>query len=110
MIVLRDIMSHSAVSPSVPLKVLIDKVGPLIFAPLSRFYGRPLLLDLSLIIFTLGSIGIGLSKNVAQLAATLIIQAMGSFTAWSLGTTVVSDMYKPEERGKGIALYIDQRR
>ena len=79
-------------------------VGPLLFAPLSSFYSRPPLLHLSLVLFTFGSIGIGLSQTVPQFAGTLVLQGAGSITAWSLGTTVVADVYRPEERAKGVAL------
>ncbi|CAD6584050.1 MAG: C-8 sterol isomerase, partial [Tremellales sp. Tagirdzhanova-0007] len=80
-------------------------LGPLIYAPLSSFYSRPPLLHLSLVLFTLGSIGIGLSRTVPQFAGTLVIQGAGSITAWSLGTPVVADIYRPEERAKGVALF-----
>lgn len=56
------------------------------------------------VLFTAGTIGTSLSTTVPAFAGTLILQAMGTMAAWSLGNAVIGDLYRPEERARGGAL------
>lgn len=56
------------------------------------------------VLFTAGTIGISLSMTVSAFAGTLILQAVGTMAAWSLGSAAIADLYRPEERARGVAL------
>ena len=85
--VLRDIIDAWPLVFSLhEMLIIIHIVAPLIYAPLSLSS----LLHLSLVLFTLGSIDIRLSKTVTQLAGTLRTLGAGSLIAWSLGMPVVA--------------------
>lgn len=84
--------------------LLTSPVGPLLISPLSTFYGRPFAMALCHVLFLTGTIGTSLSRTIPAFAGTLALQAIGTISAWSLGSAVIGDLYKPEERARGLAL------
>jgi multidrug resistance protein len=81
-------------------------VGPLILAPLSEVYGRVLILYAGTCFYLVWNTACGFSKNQQQLIAFRFFSGFGASAALSVGSGVMSDLWKPEDRGKAIALYV----
>lgn len=81
-------------------------LAPLIMAPLSEVYGRkPILLGGS-ICFTIWTGACGGAKTLGQLLALRALSGFGASAADTVAGGVLSDMWKPEERGKAFAVFM----
>lgn len=67
--------------------------GQLIWGPISDKYGRKKILFIGLIIFTIGSLGCGMSTNINQIVFWRAFQAFGGCTAPMLSRAMVRDRY-----------------
>ena len=106
--------------------VLAYAFGPLILGPLSEVYGRVIVLQLANLFYLVFNIGCGVSQTTAQMivcrffaglggSAPLAVSVTGSLfyaQTWlsranlaKIGGGVLSDCFRPEERGKSIAIY-----
>ncbi len=54
------------------------------------------------VLFTAGTIGTNLATTAPAFAETPALQAVGTMAAWSLGSVVIGDLYRPEERACGV--------
>jgi MFS family permease len=48
---------------------------------------------------------VALSQNIPQIMICRVLQALGSSGALSVGTAVLGDIYKLEERGTAIGIF-----
>ncbi|KAJ5351251.1 hypothetical protein N7452_000225 [Penicillium brevicompactum] len=80
--------------------VLAYAVGPLFLGPLSEIYGRTIVLQLANLFFLVFNIGCAVSKTKVQMIVCRFFAGLGE-----IGGGVLSDCFRPEERGKGIAIY-----
>ncbi|TDL18887.1 MFS general substrate transporter [Rickenella mellea] len=95
----------SIINLAVSLSILTVSIGSLFWATYSGFYGRrPIYLG-SLPILCLGSIGVALSQSVAQLLVFRMLQGFGASSGLSVGTGVIADIYKLEERGTAMGIF-----
>ncbi|GBE85551.1 Efflux pump vrtL [Sparassis crispa] len=85
--------------------VLAYAFGPLLLGPLSELYGRSRVLQLANLWYLAWNIGCGLSQNTSQIMAFRFLAGLGGSAPLSIGGGVLADCWKPEERGKAIALY-----
>lgn len=67
-------------------------------------FGRSKLYNYGLLIFVVGSALCGASLNIIMLIASRIIQAVGGAFVSTNSSAVVSDHFKPHERGKAFGL------
>lgn len=79
--------------------------SPLIWSPLSGFYGRRPVYLASLPLTVVATIGVAFSKTVPQLIATRILQGLGSSSSLAIGAGVVGDIFAPEQ----VSTYISVR-
>lgn len=79
--------------------------GPLVLGPLSEIYGRTRVLQLSNLFFLAWNMGCGFAQNKAQLIAFRLLAGLGGSAPLSIGGGLIGDVWKPEERGKAIAIY-----
>ncbi|POY75477.1 putative Fructokinase [Rhodotorula taiwanensis] len=102
-----DDLHTTATVINVTVAVFILAIGlfPLIWAPYSGVYGRRPIFLISLPIFALGCLGTALSKSLAALIVTRIIQALGSSPVLSIGAGTISDLYPKHERGTAMGLF-----
>ena len=80
--------------------------GPLIAAPSSETFGRKIVYLVSLPIFALFTLGAGCSRNIQSLVICRFFAGLFSSTGLSIGTGTVSDVWKPEQRGIAMAIYV----
>lgn len=85
--------------------VLAYAVGPLFFGPLSEVYGRVIVLQLSNLFFLVFNIGCAVSQTKLQMIVCRFFAGLGGSAPLAVGGGVLSDCFRPEERGKSIAIY-----
>ncbi|KAF5313706.1 hypothetical protein D9611_010230 [Ephemerocybe angulata] len=99
-------MTNSAlIAMTVSVFLLGYTVGPLFLAPLSELYGRSIVLQLSNLFYLAWNIGCGFAQNKNQLIAFRFLAGLGGSAPLAVGGGVVGDVWRPEERGKAIAIY-----
>lgn len=85
--------------------VLAYAVGPLILGPLSEVYGRVIVLQLANLFFLVFNIGCAVSQTKVQMIVCRFFAGLGGSAPLAVGGGVLSDCFRPEERGKSIAIY-----
>ncbi|PWY83416.1 MFS multidrug transporter [Aspergillus heteromorphus CBS 117.55] len=85
--------------------VLAYAVGPLILGPLSEIYGRVIVLQLANLIYLVFNIGCGVSQTKVQMIVCRFFSGLGGSAPLAIGGGVLSDCFKPEQRGKSVAIY-----
>ncbi|KAI9689241.1 MAG: hypothetical protein M1822_000979 [Bathelium mastoideum] len=85
--------------------VLAYAIGPLILGPLSEEYGRVPVLQLSNLFFLAWNLGCGFAQSKGQLLAFRFLSGLGGSAPLAIGGGILSDCFRPEERGKSIAIY-----
>lgn len=71
-----------------------------IWGKMSDLVNKKLLVQLSLVLFTLGSILAGLSQSVGMLIGFRVIQGLGLGGLQALVVIVIASMFSPRERGR----------
>ncbi|KAF8521614.1 major facilitator superfamily domain-containing protein [Hysterangium stoloniferum] len=85
---------------------LVLAVGNLIWAPYAGFYGRqPVYLACLPLIF-IGGIVTAAARNVSELVIGRGIQGFGASCVIAIGAATISDIYRPEERGRGMGIFL----
>ena len=74
-------------------------VAPL-YGKMGDLYGRKLMMQISVILFLLGSCLAGLSQTMTFLIVSRAIQGLGGGGLFVLALTVIGDVIPPRERGK----------
>ncbi|KAK4871168.1 hypothetical protein LT330_000405 [Penicillium expansum] len=85
--------------------VLAYAVGPLFLGPLSEIYGRTIVLQLANLFFLVFNIGCAVSQTKVQMIVCRFFAGLGGSAPLAIGGGVLSDCFRAEERGKGIAIY-----
>ena len=81
-------------------------VGPLILGPMSEVYGRLLPYNVTNVLFTLFTVGCGLSPNLPLLIVFRMLAGMSASGLMNLGGATVADLFVQEERGRAMAVWI----
>ncbi|KAF9031017.1 MFS polyamine transporter [Hymenopellis radicata] len=84
---------------------LTISVFVLAFGPLSEIYGRSRVIQISNIFFFAWNLGCGFSQSKAQLIVFRFFAGLGGSAPLTVGAGVLADIWRPEERGKAIAIY-----
>lgn len=85
--------------------VLAYAVGPLFLGPLSEIYGRVIVLQLANLFYLVFNIGCAVSQTSTQMIICRFFSGLGGSAPLAVGGGVLSDCFRPEERGKSIAIY-----
>lgn len=85
--------------------VLAFAIGPLVLGPLSEVYGRVVVLQASNIIYLAFNTAAGFSQSKAQMMAFRFLSGLGGSAPLAIGGGVLGDLFKPEQRGKAMAMY-----
>ncbi|KAK8152891.1 MFS multidrug transporter-like protein [Phyllosticta citrichinensis] len=90
---------------SLSIFVLAYAIGPLFLGPLSEIYGRVPVLQLANAFYLAWNLGCGFAQTKGQMIAFRFLAGLGGSAPLGIGGGVLSDMFRPEERGKAIAIY-----
>ncbi|KAH6668770.1 putative MFS multidrug transporter [Halenospora varia] len=85
--------------------VLGYAAGPLFLAPLSEMYGRVIVIQLSNAWFVIWCLVCGFAKTKAQMIAARFMAGIGGSAALAIGGGILSDVWRPSQRGKSLAIY-----
>ncbi|KAF8499333.1 MFS general substrate transporter, partial [Hysterangium stoloniferum] len=81
-------------------------IGGLIGAPYSSFYGRRPIYLISLPLTFIGGLICAGARNVSELFIGRGFQAFGASCIMTVGATVICDIYKLEERGTAMGVFL----
>lgn len=105
--VMNDLnLSKVAVNMTLSIFVLATCIGPLFFGPLSELYGRRWLLHGSNLWFLIWNFACGFAKDGSTMLLFRFFAGIGASAIYSLSSGVLSDIWKPEQRGKTLSLYL----
>ncbi|KAF8162628.1 MFS DHA1 amino acid exporter [Crassisporium funariophilum] len=93
------------VSLAVSLSVFAGSLGSLLGASYSTFYGRKPIYLIGTPLLLLGSIGVAASRTIPELMIWRFLQAIGSSPGLAVGSGVIGDIYKLEERGQAMGIF-----
>ncbi|MCJ1361283.1 hypothetical protein MMC16_000381 [Acarospora aff. strigata] len=99
------------ISSSFEMQIVLSVVllgigfGPLILAPISEIKGRVPVLLLGNLFFLAWNVGCGFARTNTQLTIFRFLSGIGASAPLAIGGGVISDLWKPEERGKAMAVY-----
>ncbi|KKZ60911.1 hypothetical protein EMCG_00672 [[Emmonsia] crescens] len=98
---------HNEVESQLVLSIflLAYAIGPLLLGPLSEIYGRTIVLQLANLFYLVFNIACGVSQSKTQLTAFRFFAGLGGSAPLAIGGGVLSDCWRPEERGKSVAIY-----
>src|SRR5688572_16593928 len=80
--------------------LLTSTVTVPLWGKLSDLYGRRLFYVVCVALFFLGSIACGVSQSMGQLVAFRAVQGLGAGGLFSLGMTIIAELYTPVERAR----------
>lgn len=108
--VARELHStHAAVSLTISLSTFATAIGTLVWAAYSSFYGRRTMYLCGIPFLCVGSCGVAMSNSLRSLLFWQFVQTFGCSGGLSLGAGVIGDIYKLEERGIGIGIFMGVR-
>ncbi|KAG1749491.1 major facilitator superfamily domain-containing protein [Suillus lakei] len=103
----KDLNStHAAVSLTVSLSILASAIGALVWAAYSSFYGRRWMYLWGMPFLCIGSCGVAMSASLRSLLFWRFVQTFGCSGGIPLGAGVIGDIYKLEERGTAIGVFL----
>lgn len=100
-----DIHSSVVAAMTTSSFLLAYAVGPLFLGPLSEIYGRVIVLQLSNLWYLAWNLGCAFAQGTGQLIAFRFLAGIGGSAPLSIGGAVIGDCFKPEHRGKALAVY-----
>ena len=84
--------------------LLSSAVGGWAAGILADRYGRVRVLQITVLCFTLFTFLSGLTNSYDQLLVTRTLQGLGFGGEWSVGSVLVSEMIRPQNRGRAVGL------
>lgn len=85
---------------------LASAIGPLFLGPLSEIYGRQPVLHASSVWFLVWNVVCGFSKTKETLIAARFLAGFGASAIYALAGGVLGDIWRPEQRGKSLGMYL----
>ncbi|KAK6859560.1 hypothetical protein PG995_003196 [Apiospora arundinis] len=86
--------------------LLATAFGPLLLGPLSEIYGRKPVLHASNVWFLVWNVACGFAPNKELLIAARFLAGFGASSIYALAGGVLGDIWRPEERGTSLAMYL----
>lgn len=80
---------------------VVMAISPCVFGPFGNIYGRRWTFVVCLALFCVASALTALSQNLAMFFVFRALTALFGTPFFSVGATIIGDIYKPEERGNG---------
>lgn len=93
--------SAQAINLTLTLYIVFQAISPVVFGPLSDTYGRRPVFLVTLVLYTVGNLGLALNKHsYAVLLVLRAVQSLGASAAYAISFGVVADVCVPSERGR----------
>lgn len=86
--------------------LLATAFGPLFIGPLSEVYGRAPVLHASNIWFLIWNIVCGFAKTKGTFITARLFAGFGASAVYALAGGVLGDVWRPEQRGKSLGMYL----
>jgi MFS family permease len=99
-------MSSTESVMALSIYLLATAFGPLIIGPLSEIYGRKRVLHASNVWFLVWNIACGFANTKELLIASRFLAGFGASSIYSLAGGVLGDVWRPEQRGKSLGIYL----
>jgi MFS family permease len=99
-------MSSTEAVMSLSIYLLATAFGPLVMGPLSEVYGRSKVLHVSSVWFLVWNIVCGFANTKETLIAARFLAGFGASSIYALGGGVLSDVWRPEQRGRSLSMYL----
>ncbi|KID75068.1 Efflux pump vrtL [Metarhizium brunneum] len=100
-----DMKGNVEVYLSLAIFILAYAVGPIFFGPASELYGRVRILQITNLWYLVWNLACGFANTKAELFVFRFLAGIGGSAPLAVGGGAVSDMWKPEERGKAMSTY-----
>ncbi|KAG1809824.1 MFS general substrate transporter [Suillus plorans] len=97
--------SSGDISLSLSLSILIQGSFPMIWSAISEIKGRKMVYLFSLVLFTLGSVIVAVSRTIGFVISMRVLQSIGASAVLTIGATTLADIYEPHQRGKMMGIY-----
>jgi multidrug resistance protein len=85
--------------------LLAYALGPFVLSPCSEVWGRTPVIRVGNLIFILFTGLCGFASSQAQITAFRFLAGIGGSASVGMGSGVLTDCWRTEERGKGLAVY-----
>ncbi|KIN02226.1 hypothetical protein OIDMADRAFT_103416 [Oidiodendron maius Zn] len=99
-------MNSTETVMSMSVYLLATAFGPLLIGPLSEVYGRKPVLHATNVWFLVWNIACGFTHNKALLIAARLLAGFGASAVYALAGGVLGDVWRPEQRGRSLGLYV----
>jgi multidrug resistance protein len=99
-------MSSTEAAMALSIYLLATAFGPLVIGPLSEVYGRKRVLHASNVWFLVWNIMCGFAKTKEVLIASRFMAGFGASSIYALAGGVLGDIWRPEQRGRSLAVYL----
>lgn len=99
---MSDIESVMAMS----VYLLATAFGPLLIGPLSEVYGRRPVLHVTNVWFMIWNLICGFSHSKGVFFASRLLAGFGASAIYALAGGVLGDIWRPEQRGRSLGLYL----
>ncbi|KAH7410611.1 major facilitator superfamily domain-containing protein [Cadophora sp. MPI-SDFR-AT-0126] len=96
--------AESAMALSIYL--LATAFGPLLIGPMSEVYGREIVLHASSLWFLIWNIACGFANSKELLIGARFLAGFGASSIYALAGGVLSDVWRPEQRGRSLSIYL----
>jgi MFS family permease len=99
-------MNSTEAAMALSIYLLATAFGPLFIGPLSEIYGRKRILHVSNVWFLVWNIVCGFATTKEVLVAARFLAGFGASAAYALAGGVLGDVWRPEERGRSLGIYL----
>lgn len=99
-------MNSTEAAMSMSIYLLATAFGPLIIGPLSEIYGRQAILHATNIWFLVWNVVCGFASTKGTLIAARFFAGFGASAIYALAGGVLGDMWRPEQRGRSLSIYL----
>lgn len=99
-------MSSTESAMALSSYLLATAFGPLITGPLSEVYGRQVVLHTSSLWFLVWNAVCGFAHSKGALIASRFLAGLGASAIYALAGGVLGDIWRPEQRGRSLGIYL----
>ena len=99
-------MSPTESAMALSIYLLATAFGPVFIGPLSEIYGRKKVLHASNIWFLVWNIACGFATSKELLIGSRFLAGFGASAIYALGGGVLGDLWRPEQRGRSLGIYL----